>query len=125
MSGLYRLKLPKQIVIPLAVTLRYIPAINEEWHNINDCYADSKFSRSRSQYHKASAEKDRVLLCAFVGISFLKLPKNYPQRRLLVELKTQAPRTILHRTKFSLLDWGDFSSFFIALLGLVFVGNRL
>lgn len=36
MSGLERLRMPRQIIIPLAVTLRYLPAVKEELGHIRD-----------------------------------------------------------------------------------------
>ena len=36
MSALNRLRVPKKVIIPLAVMLRYIPAIREDWHYIKD-----------------------------------------------------------------------------------------
>lgn len=36
LSAMSRIHAPKKLVIPLAVMLRYIPAIREDWHFIND-----------------------------------------------------------------------------------------
>ena len=36
MSALHRLRVPKKVIIPLAVMLRYIPAIREDWRYIKD-----------------------------------------------------------------------------------------
>ena len=35
-SGMYRLHIPEKVVIPMAVMLRYLPAIQEDWHYITD-----------------------------------------------------------------------------------------
>ena len=36
MSALHRLRVPKKVIIPLAVMLRYVPAIMEDWRYIKD-----------------------------------------------------------------------------------------
>lgn len=36
LSAMYRLRVPRSIVIPMAVMLRYIPAVREDWRFIKD-----------------------------------------------------------------------------------------
>ncbi|KPU42997.1 energy-coupling factor transporter transmembrane protein EcfT [Oxobacter pfennigii] len=36
MSAMYRIRAPKKLVIPLAVMLRYLPAVREDWSYIKD-----------------------------------------------------------------------------------------
>ena len=117
MSGLYRLKLPKQIVIPLAVTLRYIPAINEEWHNINDAMRIRSF---HAPGHNIIKRVQKKIECYYVPllVSASQIAEELSAAAVTRGIENPAPRTILHRTKFRLLDWGIFL-FLIALLGLV------
>lgn len=117
MSGLYRLKLPKQIVIPLAVTLRYIPAIIEEWHNINDAMRIRSF---RTRGHNVIKRIQKKVECYYVPllVSASQIAEELSAAAVTRGIENPAPRTILHRSKFRLLDWGIFL-FLIALLGLV------
>ena len=117
MSGLYRLNLPKQIVIPLAVTLRYIPAINEEWHNINDAMRIRSF---HAPGHNIIKRVQKKIECYYVPllVSASQIAEELSAAAVTRGIENPAPRTILHRTKFRLLDWGIFL-FLIALLGLV------
>ena len=117
MSGLYRLKLPKQIVIPLAVTLRYIPAITEEWHNINDAMRIRSF---RTPGHNVIKRIQKKVECYYVPllVSASQIAEELSAAAVTRGIENPAPRTILHRSKFRLLDWGIFL-FLIALLGLV------
>lgn len=36
MAALYRIHMPKSVVIPFAVMLRYLPVVREDWHYIKD-----------------------------------------------------------------------------------------
>ena len=117
MSGLYRLKLPKQIVTPLAVTLRYIPAITEEWHNINDAMRIRSFRTPGRNVIKRIQKKFE---CYYVPllVSASQIAEELSAAAITRGIENPVPRTILHRTKFQLLD-GFIFLFLIVLLGLV------
>ena len=108
MSGLYRLKLPKQIVIPLAVTLRYIPAINEEWHNINDAMRIRSF---HAPGHNIIKRVQKKVECYYVPllVSASQIAEELSAAAVTRGIENPAPRTILHRTKFRLLIGAFFS----------------
>lgn len=117
MAGLYRLKMPKQIVIPMAVTLRYIPAIKEEWHNINDAMRIRSFHTSG--YHVVKRIQKKVE-CYYVPllVSASQIAEELSAAAITRGIENPVPRTILCRTKFRLLD-GCIFLFLFVLLGIV------
>lgn len=117
MAGLYRLKMPKQIVIPMTVTLRYIPAIKEEWHNINDAMRIRSFRTSGYNLVKRIQKK---VECYYVPllVSASQIAEELSAAAITRGIENPVPRTILCRTKFRLLDGGIFL-FLFALLGIV------
>lgn len=117
MSGLYRLKVPKQIVIPMAVTLRYIPAIAEEWNNINDAMRIRNFCPSG---HNVIKRVQKRIECYYVPllVSASQIAEELSAAAITRGIENPKPRTILNQPRFQLLDVCIFF-FLIVLLGIV------
>ena len=55
LSAMVRLHIPKKLIIPIAVMLRYLPTIREDWHNIKDAMRPRDVSPTFWGFLKAPA----------------------------------------------------------------------
>lgn len=103
MSSLYRMRFPKSVVIPLAVTMRYVPAIGEEWRCINEAM------RIRGSIFKGVGVLKRVLKSAEIPYipllaSASQIADELSAAAVTKGIEDPAPRTILRKSSFSLAD---------------------
>ncbi len=70
LSAMTRVHAPKKLVIPMAVMLRYIPTIQEDWRYIKDAMRMRDVSPSLASFLAHPGITVAVYLCAFVDGSF-------------------------------------------------------
>lgn len=114
-SGLSKLKVPRQIIIPLTVTLRYIPAVKEEFGYIKDAMRLRKFK----------IRKENLFVDILQHIECYYVPLLVSASQISEELSTSAvtrgienpcKKTFLHPCSFGKVDVIIF-----AILVIVFV----
>ena len=63
LSAMNRMRVPKKIVIPFAVMLRYMPTIKEDWHYIKDAMKMRDISPFAEKFSDKASDDSRMYLC--------------------------------------------------------------
>lgn len=103
MAALQRLRLPRSIVIPLAVALRYFPAIKEEWGHIRDAMNMRGISVSFKGFIKNPLQ---IMECVYVPmmLSAAKIADELSAAAVTRGIDNPKPRTCLQRIGFGAAD---------------------
>ena len=64
LSAMARLHIPKKLTIPIAVMLRYLPTIREDWHYIKGCHALAGCFTDALGLSESTCHDDHLHLCA-------------------------------------------------------------
>ncbi len=116
MAAMNRIHMPKGIVIPLTVMLRYFPMIREDWHYIKDAMKMRDVSPS---FGSLIVDPLQTIECVYVPLmmSASKIADELSAAVVTRGIENPRPRTCLQRIKFSYMD-AICAICFSALLGL-------
>lgn len=114
-SGLSKLKIPRQIIIPLTVTLRYIPAVKEEFGHIKDAMKLRKF---KIRKERLFADISQHIECYYVPllVSASQISEELSTSAITRGIENPCKKTYLHPCSFGKADG---IVFFILLIILV------
>lgn len=117
MAAMHKLRLPKSLVIPLAVMLRYFPAVREEWGHIRDAMNMRGLAASFTGLLKAPL---KTIECVYVPLLFsaARLADELAAAAVTRGIDNPAPRTCVERLGLTAAD-GLWAGSFMLLLLLV------
>ena len=118
MAAMNRIHMPKSIVIPLTVMLRYFPMVGEDWRHIRDAMNMRDVSPS---FGGLLAHPGRTVECIYVPLmmSASKIADELSAAAVTRGIENPKPRTCLQQIRFRFAD--PVCAFcFIGLLGLSF-----
>lgn len=103
MAGLQRLHIPRVIIIPLAVTLRYIPAVREEWGSLRDAMKMRNFAARKQSLVEKITER---IECIYVPmlISAAQISEDLSAAAVTRGIENPGKHTVLHKNSFGVLD---------------------
>lgn len=104
MSAMYRVRAPQKLVIPLAVMLRYLPTIREDW----SCIKDAMRMRDVSPSLKGLMTRPAVTMeCVYVPLMMLasKAADELSVAAVTRGIENPKPRTCLTRLRFGAADF--------------------
>lgn len=120
MSAMHRARIPKRVVIPLAVMLRYIPTVREDWRFIKDAMGLRDVSPSLRGFLTNPA---RTVECLYVPLMMAasKAADELAIASVTRGIENPAPRTCLVSIRFRRRDWAVtalFLAVFLVNIGL-------
>ena len=103
LSAMNRIHAPKKLVIPLAVMLRYIPTIQEDWHYIKDAMRMRDVAPSFKGFLK---DPGMAVECIYVPLMMAasKAADELSIASVTRGIENPKPRTCLVQIKFSIFD---------------------
>lgn len=115
LSAMNRVHAPKKLVIPLAVMLRYIPTIQEDWHYIKDAMRMRDISPSLKGF---ITNPSMTVECIYVPLMMAasKAADELSIASVTRGIENPKPRTCLVQIKFKNSDGIVFLCFLIFLL---------
>ncbi len=125
LSAMARLRVPKKLTIPIAVMLRYLPTIREDWHFIQDAMRLRDVSPTLLGFLKAPA---MTVNCIYVPLltAASKAADELSVASVTRGIENPKPRTCLVKIQMQAADWGIlalFAAFFAAELVWKAVGG--
>ena len=104
LSAMARLHVPKKLTIPIAVMLRYLPAIREDWHYIKDAMRLRDVSPTLWGFLKAPA---MTVNCIYVPLltAASKAADELSIASVTRGIENPKPRTCLVRIQMRAADW--------------------
>ena len=120
LSAMSRLHCPKRLTIPIAVMLRYLPSIKEDWHFIRDAMKLRDVSPTLWGFLKYPAV---TVNCVYVPLltAASKTADELSIASVTRGIENPTPRTCLTVLKMRICDWAAiiiFAAFFTAELFL-------
>ncbi|MGL6201338.1 MAG: energy-coupling factor transporter transmembrane component T [Lachnospiraceae bacterium] len=117
MSTLKRMKIPEVITIPLAITLRYLPAIKEEWQYINDAI---KIRRVNSRDNLAK-KLIRRIECYYVPliVSATQVAEELTVASITRGIENPVLKTNMGVSRFGMLDCGVLLLTIVLIIGII------
>lgn len=125
LSAMNRIHAPKKLVIPLAVMLRYVPTIQEDWHYIKDAMKMRDVSPSlKGLLTNPGMTVDCIYVPLMMAAS--KAADELSIASVTRGIENPKPRTCLVQIRFRATDWLVLA-FFVAILfvGLYLKGGAL
>ncbi len=118
MAAMQRLRMPRSVVIPLAVTLRYLPMLKEEWEHIRDAMSMRGISASFGGFLKNPVKTTE---CVYVPMltSAARLADELAAAAVTRGIDNPKPRTCLQQIGFRVADrvcMGGFSLLVVIIL---------
>lgn len=122
LSAMNRLHVPKKLVIPFAVMLRYFPAIGEDWRYIKDAMKMRDISPSLIGFMKRPAE---TVECIYVPLltAASKTADELSVAALTRGIENPKQRTCLITIRFGIAD-GIAASIFVLYTAAAFIIGR-
>ena len=104
LSAMTRLHVPKKLTIPIAVMLRYLPTIREDWHFIKDAMYLRDVSPTLSSFLKAPA---MTVNCIYVPLltAASKAADELSIASVTRGIENPGPRTCLVKIQMRPADW--------------------
>ena len=104
LSAMNRIHAPKKLVIPLAVMLRYIPTIQEDWHFIKDAMRMRDVSPTPAGFLK---NPGMTIECIYVPLMMAasKAADELSIASVTRGIENPNPRTCLVQIKCRAADW--------------------
>ena len=104
LSAMARLRIPKKLTIPIAVMLRYLPTIREDWHFIKDAMRLRDVSPTLWGFLKAPA---RTVNCIYVPLltAASKAADELSIASVTRGIENPKPRTCLVNIQMCRTDW--------------------
>lgn len=105
LSAMNRVHAPKKLVIPMAVMLRYIPTIQEDWRYIKDAMRMRDVSPSLAGF---LAHPGMTVECIYVPLLMAasKAADDLSVASVTRGIENPNPRTCLVQIKCGVADWG-------------------
>ena len=105
LSAMNRVHAPKKLVIPMAVMLRYIPTIQEDWRYIKDAMRMRDVSPSLASF---LAHPGMTVECIYVPLLMAasKAADDLSVASVTRGIENPNPRTCLVQIKCGISDWG-------------------
>ena len=124
LSAMARLHVPKKLTIPIAVMLRYLPTIREDWHSIRDAMRLRDVSPTLWGFLKAPA---MTVNCVYVPLltAASKAADELSIASVTRGIENPKPHTCLIRIRMQAADWlalASFEAFLAAEIGWKAVG---
>ena len=118
LSAMARLRIPKKLTIPIAVMLRYLPTIREDWHFIKDAMRLRDVSPTLWGFLKAPA---MTVNCIYVPLltAASKAADELSVASMTRGIENPKPRTCLVTIRMRAADWlaiALFTAFFVTEL---------
>ena len=118
LSAMARLHVPKKLTIPIAVMLRYLPTIREDWHSIRDAMRLRDVSPTLTGFLKAPA---MTVNCIYVPLltAASKAADELSIASVTRGIENPKPRTCLVKIQMQTADWlamAAFLAFFVTEL---------
>lgn len=123
LSAMNRIHAPKKLVIPLAVMLRYIPTIREDWHFIKDAMKMRDVSPS---FKGLVTNPAMTVDCIYVPLMMAasKAADELSIASVTRGIENPKPRTCFVQIHFRVIDWLMIVCFLIVLfIGLYLRGG--
>lgn len=104
LSAMHRLHAPKKLVIPLAVMLRYLPTIQEDWHAIKDAMRLRDVSPNVAGFF---AHPGLTVECIYVPLMMAasKAADELSIAAITRGIENPQPRTCLVQIRCGIRDW--------------------
>ena len=104
LSAMARLHIPKKLTIPIAVMLRYLPTIREDWHFIKDAMRLRDVSPTFLGFLKAPA---MTVNCIYVPLLMTasKAADELSIASITRGIENPNPRTCLVKIQMQTVDW--------------------
>lgn len=104
LSAMARLRIPKKLTIPIAVMLRYLPTIREDWHYIKDAMRLRDVSPNLIGFLKAPA---MTVNCIYVPLltAASKAADELSIASVTRGIENPNPRTCLIKIRMRAADW--------------------
>lgn len=112
MTAMNKLRLPRTLIVPLAVTLRYFPAAHEEWMHIREAMAMRGVSSSVWGFLRHPARTAECLLVPMM-ITASRMAEEMSAAAVTRGIDNPAPRTCMQQLGFGA---GDGICILLALL---------
>ena len=118
LSAMARLHCPKKLTIPIAVMLRYLPAIREDWHYIKDAMRLRDVSPTLISFLKAPA---MTVNCIYVPMltAASKTADELSIASVTRGIENPKPRTCLVEIRMRVADWA------VMVLFAVFLASEI
>lgn len=115
LSSMARLHVPKKLTIPIAVMLRYLPTIREDWHFIKDAMRLRDVSPTFVGFLKAPA---MTVNCIYVPLltAASKAADELSIASLTRGIENPNPRTCLVKIQMLAADWLAMGLFLVFLI---------
>ena len=110
LSAMARLRVPKKLTIPLAVMLRYLPTIREDWHAIRDAMRLRDVSPTLWGFLKAPA---MTVNCIYVPLltAASRAADELSIASVTRGIENPKPRTCLVKIRMQAADWAAMALF--------------
>ena len=104
LSAMARLHVPQKLTVPIAVMLRYLPTIREDWHFIKDAMRLRDVSPTFTGFLKAPA---MTVNCIYVPLltAASKAADELSIASLTRGIENPSPRTCLVKIQMQMADW--------------------
>lgn len=104
LSAMVRLHVPKKLTIPIAVMLRYLPTIREDWHSIRDAMHLRDVSPTLAGFLKTPA---MTVNCIYVPLltAASKAADELSIASVTRGIENPNPRTCLVKIRMQTADW--------------------
>ena len=110
LSAMARLRIPKKLTIPIAVMLRYLPTIREDWHFIKDAMRLRDVSPTLSGFLKSPA---MTVNCIYIPLltAASKAADELAIASVTRGIENPKPRTCLVEIQMRTADWLAMAAF--------------
>ncbi len=117
-AGLGKLGVPRQIIIPLAVTLRYIPAVKEEFSHIKDAAKLRKIKIRKKNFIKSISQR---MECYYVPllVSASQISEELSASAITRGIENPCKKTFLYSGHFGLADGIVIAILIFLLAGII------
>lgn len=103
MAAMHRLRIPRSVAVPLAVTLRYFPMIKEEWEHIRDAMNMRGIGMSVRGFLQKPLKTTECIYVPIL-ISAAKLADELAAAAVTRGIDNPQPRTCLQQIGFGMAD---------------------
>lgn len=103
LSGLQRMKVPRKLTVPLAVTLRYIPAIKEECGHIHDAMLLRKVKKNKNIFLRITNLVESYYVPLLVSAA--EMSEELSAAAITRGIENPGKRTVLYPTHFKGVDY--------------------
>jgi energy-coupling factor transport system permease protein len=114
-SAMETMKFPKEVIIPFAVAMRFLPSIKDDYHHLKDSLKIRQIPISAGSFIFHPVRTTEYLIVPILIRSF-KTSDELSASAFVRGIERETPKTILYPLKFRYIDGG------IALMSTVIIG---